>query len=127
MHAMSGASGAGASPRQKMSNLFDSIDTSGSGSINQAQFNQAFATKSPPAVFRNAGAQSVWNTLDPDGTGSVSRDSFLSTMTSLMASLRAQTPAVSSNSVATTVSSSLTALQAVGSSTPPGSLLNFSA
>ena len=127
MHAMSGASGAGASPRQKMSNLFDAIDTTGSGRIDQAQFNQAFSTKNPPAVFRNAGAQSVWDGLDPSGAGTVSRDSFISAMTGLMASLRAQTPAAANNSGATTVSASIEALQAVGSSNAPGSLLNFSA
>jgi hypothetical protein len=44
LHAVSGAS-FGAPPQQKMSNLFDSIDTSGSGSITQSQFEQAFQTK----------------------------------------------------------------------------------
>jgi hypothetical protein len=34
----------GVPPQQKMSTLFDSIDTSGSGSITQAQFQQAFQT-----------------------------------------------------------------------------------
>jgi hypothetical protein len=49
LHAISGASN-GAPPQQKMSNLFDSIDTSGSGTITQSQFEQAFQTKNPPAV-----------------------------------------------------------------------------
>jgi hypothetical protein len=127
MHAMSGASGAGASPRQKMSNLFDAIDGSGAGSISQSQFDQAFATKNPPAVFRNAGAQSIWNSLDPSGTGSVSRDSFISTMTSLMASLRAQTPATASSSGAGSIGNSIASLQSVGTNAAPRSLLSVTA
>src|ERR1700686_2846673 len=88
IHAVSGAS-SGAPPQQKMSNLFDSIDTSGSGSITQSQFNQAFQTKNPPAVFQNQGANAIFSTLDPNGTGSVSKQDFVSGMSTLMASLRA--------------------------------------
>ena len=88
LHAVSGAS-TGAPPQQKMSNLFDSIDTSGSGSITQSQFEQAFQTKNPPAVFQNQGAQAIFASLDPNGTGSVSKQDFVSTMSGLMASLRA--------------------------------------
>jgi len=127
LHAMSGASGAGASPRQKMSNLFDSIDTWGSGTIDQAQFNQAFQTRNPPAVFRNAGAQSIWSSLDPNGTGSVDRNSFLTTMTSLMASLRAEAPSGAGSSGASTIGTSVAALQSIGANPAPGSLLNLSA
>jgi hypothetical protein len=68
LHAVSGAS-TGAPPQQKMSNLFDSIDTSGSGSINQSQFEQAFQTKNPPAVFENQGAQAIFAALDPNVPG----------------------------------------------------------
>jgi hypothetical protein len=88
LHAVSGAS-TGAPPQQKMSNLFDSIDTSGSGSITQSRFEQAFQTKNPPAVFQNQGAQAILASLDPNGTGSVSKQGFVSTMSGLMASLRA--------------------------------------
>ena len=129
MHAMSGASGAGASPRQKMSNLFDAIDGSGSGSIDKAQFNQAFATRNPPAVFRAAGAQAIWSRLDPNGTGSVSRDSFVSVMSQLMASLRAQGPAGASAGGVPTLQSSTAALQSIGTdgtTSPTGSRLNLS-
>ena len=59
MHAVSGASSSGP-PQQKMSSLFDSIDTSGSGSITQAQFDQAFQTKNPPAVFQKQGADAIF-------------------------------------------------------------------
>ncbi len=88
LHAMSGASSSGP-PREKMASLFDSIDTSGSGSITQSQFDQAFQTKNPPAVFQNQGADAIFATLDPSGSGSVSRQDFVSGMSQLMSSLRA--------------------------------------
>ena len=66
IHAVSGAS-YGAPPQQKMSNLFGSIDTGGSGSITQSQFDQAFQTKNPPAVFQKQGADAIFASLDPTG------------------------------------------------------------
>ena len=59
MHAVSGASSSGP-PQQKMSDLFDSIDTSGSGSITKSQFDQAFQSKNPPAVFQKQGADAIF-------------------------------------------------------------------
>ena len=85
---MSGASGS-MPPNQKMSNLFNAIDTSGTGSINQSQFNQAFQTLNPPTAFSSQGANAIWNSLDPNGTGSVSKQDFVNTMKDLMAQLRA--------------------------------------
>jgi len=92
IHVMSGAS-AGLPPQQKMSILFDKIDTSGSGSITQAQFDQAFQTFNPPPVFTQQGANAIFSALDPSGTGSVSKQDFATGMASLMASLRADTGA----------------------------------
>lgn len=86
-HAVSGAS-QGAPPQQKMTNLFDSIDTSGSGSITKAQFEQAFQSKNPPGVFKSQGADAIFAALDPTGSGSVSKADFVSGMTKLMSSLR---------------------------------------
>ncbi len=83
----SGAS-APMSPTQKMSNLFDQIDPTGSGTITQDQFMQAFQTMSPPASFQAAGADAVWKKLDPNGTGSVSKKDFISDMTAMMKQLR---------------------------------------
>ena len=126
MHAMSGASGAGSPPRQKMTGLFDSMDTAGSGSVTQAQFNAAFATKGPPAVFQNAGADAIWSSLDPNGTGSVRKDSFVSTMSGLMGSLRAA-PSDQSTASSANAAASLQSLQAVGRSSgpyTPGTLLS---
>jgi len=79
MHAVSGASSSGP-PQQKMSDLFDSIDTSGSGSITKSQFEQAFQSKNPPAVFQKQGADAIFAALDPSGTGSVSKQDFVSGM-----------------------------------------------
>ena len=85
---ISGASG-NMPPNQKMSSLFSSIDTSGAGSINQTQFNQAFQTLEPPAVFKAQGANAIWNSLDTNGTGNVSKQDFINTMKDLMVQLRA--------------------------------------
>src|SRR5471032_1498099 len=75
-------------PTNKMSNLFAQIDTNGTGSINQDQFNQAFQTLNPPGVFKAAGADAIFSQLDPNGTGNVSQPDFVASMTSLMKSLR---------------------------------------
>jgi hypothetical protein len=129
LHAVSGAS-TGAPPQQKMSNLFDSIDTSGSGSITQSQFEQAFQTKNPPAVFKNQGAQAIFASLDPNGTGSVSKQDFVSAMSGLMASLRADSAAQRASPPADTLAASLQALNqidpAVPSTASPGTLINVS-
>jgi EF-hand domain pair len=130
LHAVSGAS-TGAPPQQKMSNLFDSIDTSGSGSITQSQFEQAFQTKNPPAVFQNQGAQAIFASLDPNGTGSVSKQDFVSAMSGLMASLRADPTAQSASSPADTLTASLQALNQIDplnvpSTASPGTLINVS-
>ena len=131
LHAVSGAS-YGAPPQQKMSNLFDSIDTSGSGSITQSQFEQAFQTKNPPAVFQQQGAAAVFAALDPSGTGRVSKQDFVSTMSGLMASLRADNSASSTSQPANTLTASLQALNQIDpgnvpSTAPPGRLINYSA
>jgi Ca2+-binding EF-hand superfamily protein len=87
MSAMSGASSR-MPPQQKMSNLFDQIDTKGSGSISKSDLAKAFDTQNPPKVFENAGVDSVWTALDPDNSGSVSKADFVAGMKSLMVSLR---------------------------------------
>ncbi len=87
MTAMSGASTRMA-PQQKMSALYNNIDTSGVGSVSQAQFNQAFQTLNPPAPFKAAGAQAVWGALDPSGSGQVSQSDFVNGMKNLMVQLR---------------------------------------
>jgi hypothetical protein len=132
---MSGAS-AGMPPQQKMSNLFDKIDSSGSGSISQSQFDQAFQSLNPPGVFKKQGSDAIFSALDPNGTGSVSKPDFVRGMSQMMATLRAQgsggsapgpTPA---DSLATSLQS-LNALDPSSSSiapdAPAGALLNIQA
>lgn len=85
--AVSGAS-TSMPPQKKMSNLYDAIDGGGSGSITQSQFNQAFQTLTPPAPFKAAGANAVWNALDPNSTGQVPRQDFINGMKNLMVQLR---------------------------------------
>ena len=130
VHAMSGAS-TGSPPQQKMSNLFDAIDSSGSGSISESQFTQAFQTMNPPGVFQQQGSDAIFAALDPSGTGSVSKPDFVSTMSNLMVSLRAETSAQSSSSPSDTLTASLQALSqidpaSVPSDAAPGTLFNVS-
>jgi hypothetical protein len=132
MHAVSGASSSGP-PQQKMTDLFNSIDTSGSGSITQAQFDQAFQSKNPPSVFQKQGADAIFASLDPNGTGSVSKQDFVAGMSKLMASLRADNAGQSgSSSSQSSLAASLQSLNQVDpASVPqnatPGSLLNLTA
>ncbi|HWX36827.1 MAG TPA: EF-hand domain-containing protein [Steroidobacteraceae bacterium] len=131
LNAVSGAS-YGVPPQQKMSNLFDSIDTSGSGSITQAQFQQAFQTQNPPAVFQKQGADAIFSALDPSGSGSVSKQDFVSTMSQLMVSLRTEGSAQSGSQASSSVAASLQSLNQIDPTTvapdsPPGTLVNYSA
>jgi hypothetical protein len=137
MQALSGASRA-LSPDQKMSNLFDSIDTAGSGTITKAQFEQAFQTSNTPGVFKQQGADAIFAQLDPNGTGSVSKADFIAGMTKLMSTLRGghhhhhqggdAPPAGDTSGLQT----SLAALNQLGPNPPPadsepGSTVNVSA
>ena len=128
----SGASPA-MTPTRKMTNLFQQIDSSGSGTITQAQFKQAYAQQNPPAVFKAMGADAIFSKLDPQGTGSVSQQDFVSGMTGLMRSLRGQSTggaatSGTSSSPTRTLASSLQSLQQLGNSsaTNPGSGLGAS-
>ena len=128
LHMVSGAS-TSAPPQQKMTNLFNSIDTAGSGTITQPQFQQAFQTKNPPAVFQKQGADAIWAALDPSGSGTVSKQDFVSTMSKLMVSLRAEGTSPGGSA---SLSSSLQSLNQIDPTTvstgsPPGSLINDSA
>jgi hypothetical protein len=114
---ISGAS-ARMSPAQKMSTLFDKIDTSGSGTITKAQFEQAFQNMTPPKAVQQMGADSVWAKLDPNGTGSVSKQDFVSNMKSVMSQVRQHHHhgGGSKNAAAptATISSSLDSLNSLG-------------
>lgn len=130
LHAMSGAS-AGLPPQQKMTSLFDKIDTAGTGSITEQQFNQAFQTFNPPPVFQQQGAAATFAALDPSGTGNVSKQDFVTGMSSLMVSLRAEGASsdASGPSPSQTLASSLQSLNSLDpaslpSDPQPGTYLN---
>jgi hypothetical protein len=120
LHAMSGASG-GMPPQQKMTSLYNNIDTGGSGSITQQQFNQAFQTLNPPPVFQKQGANAIFAALDPNGTGSVSKQDFVSGMSSLMVSLRSEgaTSGAAGPSPSQTLAASLQSLNTLDPSSVP--------
>jgi Ca2+-binding EF-hand superfamily protein len=101
---VSGASSYG-SPTSKMTNLFQQIDASNSGSISLGQFQQAFTTSNPPARFQSLWADAIFQQLDPNGTDSVSQGDFVSGMTALMKSLRS---AGSSNESSPAAASAIT-------------------
>jgi hypothetical protein len=117
---MSGASG-GMPPQQKMTSLYDNIDTGGSGSITQQQFNQAFQTFNPPPVFQQQGANAIFSALDPNGTGSVSKQEFVSGMSSLMVTLRSDVASrgTAGPSPSQTLASSLQSLNSLDPSSLP--------
>ncbi len=105
---------------QKMSNLFDQIDTTGSGTITKAQFEQAFQSMNPPKAAQQAGADAIWAKLDPNGTGSVSKQDFISGMKSAMAQARHHHHhggQAASQAGASTASASTAALNATGTGT----------
>ncbi len=87
---------ANAPARQKMSGLFDKIDSAGTGSINREQLARAFQTMNPPAGFQALGAGAVFGQLDPQRTGSVSKATFVNTMSTLSWSLAGAAGAQSS-------------------------------
>lgn len=120
LQAMSGAS-AGMPPQQKMTSLYNNIDSGGSGSITQQQFNQAFQTFNPPPVFQRRGADAIFAALDPNGTGSVSKQDFVSGMSSLMVSLRSEGAASGANGPppSQTLASSLQSLNTLDPSSVP--------
>ena len=129
---MSGASSRMSSPTQKMSDLFQKIDTSGAGTISKAQFEQAFQSANPPPAFKAMGADAIFSKLDPNGTGSVSKQDFVDGMKNLMAQAHhhhaADVSGVQQNgstvTPAQTLSSSLESLNTLG---PSGTNLDLSA
>jgi hypothetical protein len=123
---MAGAS-ARMAPTQKMSNLFQQIDTSGSGSITKAQFEQAFQTMKTPPAFKAMGADAVFSKLDPNGTGSVTKQDFVDGMKNLMRSVHQHRSSATSSQSGVGVSpsgqilsDSLDALKALGKRTDQG-------
>ena len=110
---MSGAS-ARMSPNQKMTNLFQTIDSNNSGLITQAQFTQNFQSANPPVAFKNMGADAVFNKLSQNGSNSVSKQDFVAGMTKLMAEVRNQAAnGTTAPSPAQTISNSSSSFDAI--------------
>jgi hypothetical protein len=73
-----------ASNTQKLGNLFQQMDTSGSGRISKAQFDQSFSNLSLPISVKEMGKDAVFAKLDPNGTGTVTKQEFIQGMEPLM-------------------------------------------
>lgn len=120
-------------PAQKMAALFDKVDTSGIGTMTKSQFDHAFQTANPPKGFQKLGADAIWAKLDPNETGSVSKQDFVSTMTALMSQIRQGHHRHDGNSQSAaaptaTINASINALNSSGSTKAgipgPGSSIN---
>ncbi len=110
---MSGASSR-MSPNQKMTNLFQQMDSNNSGLITQAQFAQTFQNANPPVAFKDMGADSVFNSLNQNGSNGVSKQDFVDGMTKLMAQVRNQNSNnETSSSPAQTISNSRSSFDAI--------------
>ncbi len=88
---VSGASGSrrgGRSLDKALTQAFQNIDTSNSGSISKSQFESAFQNMKMPPALKSMGADALYAKLDPNGTGSVSKQDFISGMKNLVSQTR---------------------------------------
>jgi Ca2+-binding EF-hand superfamily protein len=88
------------SQQQKIANLFQQIDTEGSGRINKSQFTKAFSTLNTPASVKALGAEAVFAKLDPSGSGTVSKEDFVKGMEAVIAQVSAKDVAAKSSPTA---------------------------
>jgi hypothetical protein len=95
---------------------------------------QAFQDFNPPAVFQQQGSSAIFAALDPNGTGSVSKQDFVSGMSQLMVSLRAEggSSGASGPSPSQTLASSIQSLNSIDpasvpSDAQPGALFSVTA
>lgn len=112
MSAMSGASSR-LPHGQKMSKLFDKIDVSKSGSVTKDQLAQAMQTMKAPAAFKNMGVDAIFKQLDPNGTGSVSKQGFVQGMAQLMHQLRSGSTQSNSQPAVNTLQNSISNLNGI--------------
>jgi Ca2+-binding EF-hand superfamily protein len=75
-------------PSQKMSALFDRIDTSANGTITKPQLESALSSMKAPMVLKSSGADAIFSQLDTRGTGAISKQQFVQGMTSLISHMR---------------------------------------
>jgi hypothetical protein len=69
---------------QRLGNLFQLIDTAGTGRITKAQFDQSFSNLSLPISVKEMGKEAVFGKLDPNGKGVVTKQEFIKGMEPLM-------------------------------------------
>ena len=107
------------------------MDISGISSASGLHAVSGASTGAPPQTKMSNLFDSIAS-LDPTGSGSVSKQDFVSTMSKLMASLRSDGPAQSGSQPVDTLNASLQALNqidpaAVPPTASPGALINVSA
>ena len=73
------------SMNQRMGELFNKMDSAGTGSISKSQFDAAFSSLHLPTRLKTMGAAAVFSHLDPQGTGKVSQQDFVKGMKSILA------------------------------------------
>jgi len=108
------STGTSESPHKKISSLYQQIDSSGSGRITKAQFEQAFNKLNLPESVKGLGQEAAFNKLDPNGTGTVSKQDFIRGMETLMSprTHQARKDAAAKDSPAETKSAPVTKVQA---------------
>jgi len=81
------------STQQKLSNMFQQIDTAGKGSITKLEFHQAFNKLNPPEAVKAMGADAAFAKIDSKGAGSVSKQDFIHGMQSILAQAKTSSTA----------------------------------
>ncbi len=69
---------------QRLGNIFQLIDTAGTGRISKAQFDQSFSNLSLPISVKEMGKDTVFGKLDPNGKGEITKQEFIQGMEPLM-------------------------------------------
>lgn len=114
-----------ASSSQGLSQMFQTMDTSGAGSISKSNLQSALQNLSLPSSVKSLGADTLFNKLDTNKTGSVSRQDFVSGLRKIMSGLQVQGASSTQNGSSASSSAAQffnTALNEGSSSSSGGSL-----
>lgn len=68
------------------SQFFNSIDTTGKGSISQAEFEQSLKSAQLPKYAQGLSPSELWSKIDPAGAPTVSKQDFLKGLSELRSS-----------------------------------------
>ena len=132
------AQGTSASSQQNINNLFQQIDSTGTGRITKAQFEQAFNKLNLPEAIKGIGQDAAFNKLDPKGSGVVSKQEFIRGMHALMTkksnSVRKETspelrttPAPKSPAISSASKSQITNMLPLSGNGTTGNTINITA